>query len=77
MYMFLFFFIYVINEYIYHFTDGDDCAFKNYVSKCKIDILEEHIDATAIINHCHEPLDITFYVTVSIIISQQSYVIKN
>ncbi|XP_071540034.1 uncharacterized protein [Panulirus ornatus] len=39
------------------------CHLDNYVSSCILNILEEHIEATAIINHCHLPLDITFLIT--------------
>ncbi|XP_069189400.1 uncharacterized protein [Procambarus clarkii] len=38
------------------------CHLENYVSSCILNILEEHIEATAIINHCHLPLDITFLI---------------
>ncbi|KAK4325285.1 hypothetical protein Pmani_004146 [Petrolisthes manimaculis] len=38
------------------------CHLENYVSSCILDILEEHIEATAVINHCHLPLDITFLI---------------
>ncbi|XP_050716963.1 uncharacterized protein LOC126998850 [Eriocheir sinensis] len=42
--------------------DGGVCHLHNYVSSCVLNILEEHIEATAIINHCHVPLDITFLI---------------
>ncbi|XP_042236238.1 uncharacterized protein LOC121875683 isoform X2 [Homarus americanus] len=38
------------------------CHLDNYVSSCILNILDEHIEATAIINHCHLPLDITFLI---------------
>ncbi|KAG0711156.1 hypothetical protein GWK47_021212 [Chionoecetes opilio] len=43
-------------------TDGGLCHLHNYVSSCVLNILEEHIEATAIINHCHVPLDVTFLI---------------
>ncbi|XP_063858814.1 uncharacterized protein LOC135099972 isoform X2 [Scylla paramamosain] len=45
-----------------HLRDGGVCHLHNYVSSCVLNILEEHIEATAIINHCHVPLDITFLI---------------
>lgn len=39
------------------------CHLHNYVASCILDILQEHIEATAIINHCHLPLDVTFLVS--------------
>lgn len=39
------------------------CHLNNYIASCTLDIMEEHIEATAIINHCHLPLDVTFLVS--------------
>ncbi|KAK7086364.1 hypothetical protein SK128_015880 [Halocaridina rubra] len=39
------------------------CHLNSYVASCILDIVEEHIEATAIINHCHLPLDVTFLVS--------------
>lgn len=51
------------------------CHLDNYVSSCILDILEEHIEATAVINHCHLPLDITFLIAVSIV--QKNAILKH
>ncbi|CAL4067328.1 unnamed protein product, partial [Meganyctiphanes norvegica] len=38
------------------------CSFNGYMASCVLNILEEHIEATAIINNCHLPIDITFII---------------
>ncbi|KAL7646499.1 UNVERIFIED_CONTAM: hypothetical protein RMT77_001749 [Armadillidium vulgare] len=38
------------------------CGMDGYEAHCVLDIMDEHIEATAVVNHCHLPFDITFRV---------------
>lgn len=58
--------IYLLTLLWFYFVETYPCHFASYLATCPVQVSDTYpVEVTAIFNHCHKPMDITFILKVA------------